>query len=407
MILVRAMVFTLKQLRQEDEVMKLRQQVTYEIPTRIEYGIGSIRKLPSLIEQLQGSKVLIVSDPGVQRAGVVDQVSQLLKQAKLPYLLFTDIKADPDLSSVDGGLALARQEGCNLVIGIGGGSALDISKAIGIMLANPGHIRDYVGINKVPNQGAPVIAIPTTAGTGSEVTIWSVLSDREHKVKLSVGSTYNCPTIALLDPELTLSLPASVTAATGMDALTHAIESYVNKATHPISEALAIHAMKLIAKSLRTAVAQGDHIEARADMLYASLLAAMAFNSTRLGLSHALALPLGAHFHIPHGTVNAMLLPEVMEFNLIGNLPKYAEIAAIFGERTEGLSQREAAMKSVDAIRRLKVDVGITQTLTDYGVREEHLAFIADEAMTSGNVLVNPRGATVEDLKAICRQLLV
>lgn len=386
--------------------MNYTQNVRYEIPTIIEYGIGSINKLTDLVHRLNGTKALVISDPGVYRAGVVDKITMQLVNTHIPFSIFTDVEPDPDISSVEKGLILAKNERCDIVIGIGGGSSLDIAKAIAIMLTNDGHIRDYVGINKVVNQGAPIIAIPTTAGTGSEVTIWSVLSDKENKVKLSVGSPYNCPTIALLDPEITTSLPAHITAATGMDALTHALESYVNKATHPISEGLAIHAMKLISKSLRIAVAQGDHIEARADMLYASLIAAMAFNSTRLGLSHALALPLGAHFHIPHGTVNAMLLPEVMEYNLIGNLSKFAEIASIFGVPTNGMSEREAALQAVDAIRQLKIDVGITQTLTDYGVQEEHLDLIAEEAMQSGNVLVNPRSATKEDLKTICRKLI-
>lgn len=251
-----------------------------------------------------------------------------------------------------------------------------------------------------------MIAVPTTAGTGSEVTIWSVLSDKQSKTKLSVGSPYNCPELAVCDPELTLTLPPHITAATGMDALTHALESYVNKNTQPISEALSLQAMKMIARSLRQAVAQGDNLNARHDMLLASLIAAMAFNSTRLGLAHALALPLGAHFKIPHGLVNAMLLPEVMQYNLIGNTAKFAEIAGIFGEVTEGLSVRQAAERSVVAIRQLKEDVGITQTLTDFGVREEHLELVAKEAMESGNVPVNPRIAGPEDLKQICRKLM-
>ncbi|TVY11115.1 iron-containing alcohol dehydrogenase [Paenibacillus cremeus] len=383
--------------------MLLNRVFRYELPTAIEFGNGSVHQLADHVQRLGGSRALIVGDPGVVKAGLVDRLCAILNKASIPCEVFSNIQSDPDIESVDQGLEAAKSAGCDVVVGIGGGSSLDTAKAIGLMLGNAGHILDYVGIGKVPHKGAPVIAVPTTAGTGSEVTIWSVMSDRKNKVKLSVGSPYNCPDLALCDPELTLSLPPQVTAATGMDALTHALESYVNKATQPISEGLALHAMKLIARSLRLAVVQGENLQARHDMLMASLIAAMAFNSTRLGLAHALGLPLGAHFHIPHGTVNAILLPEVMQFNLIGNTAKFAEIAAIFGERTEQLSQRDAAERAVDAVRQLKEDVGITQTLSDFGVQEEHLGFLAEEAMLSGNVPVNPRKPTLEDLKHICR----
>jgi alcohol dehydrogenase class IV len=386
--------------------MQLNRMFRYEIPTIIEFGNGSIRALAEHVKALGGSKVLIVGDPGVIQAGVVEHLTAPLEAAAIPYTIFSDIEADPDISSVEKGIELAKSEGCDLVVGVGGGSSLDTAKAIGVMLTNPGHIRDYVGINKVAVQAAPVIAVPTTAGTGSEVTIWSVLSDKKEKIKLSVGSPYNCPTMALCDPELTVSLPPHITAATGMDALTHALESYVNKATQPISEGMAVQAMKMIARSLRLAVVQGENLQARHDMLLASLIAAMAFNSTRLGLAHALALPLGAHFKIPHGTVNAILLPEVMEFNIMGNVPKFAEIASIFGEKIEHLSDRAAAERSAVAVRNLKMDVGITQTLSDYGLKEEHLDFIAEEAMLSGNVAVNPRKPTLEDLKNICRAIM-
>jgi len=386
--------------------MDIRKRFRYEIPTAIEFGCGSIGTLADHVKALGGSRVLVVGDPGVVKAGVVDRVTEPLRTAGMGYEIFSDIESDPDIASVEKGTEAARAGGCDLIVGVGGGSSLDTAKAIGIMLTNDGHIRDYVGLGKVKRRPAPVIAVPTTAGTGSEMTIWSVLSDKERQVKLSVGSVYNCPTLALLDPELTVPLPPHVTAFTGMDALTHALESYVNLNTQPISEGMSVQAMKMIAANLRLAVANGNNLEARANMLLASTIAAMAFNSTRLGLAHALALPLGAHFHIPHGLVNAILLPEVMRYNLIGNTAKFAEIAAIFGERTEHLSVREAAERSVEAVRRLNRDIGITQTLGDFGVREEHLEMIANEAMESGNVPVNPVRATAKDLIGICRRLL-
>lgn len=375
----------------------------YEIPTAIEFGNGAVNFLQNHIKDLNGTKALIVTDPGVEKAGVARIVSEVLEKAGIPYEIFNEVEPDPDIEGVMNGKELALEMNCDIILGLGGGSSLDTAKAIGLMLGNEGHIRDYVGINKVSNKGKPVIAIPTTAGTGSELTIWSVLSDKREKVKLSVGSSFNCPELALCDPELTLSLPAKVTASTGMDALTHALESYVNKATQPISEGMSLQAMKLINENLRTAVAQGDNKEARYNMLIASLIAAMAFNSTRLGLSHALAMPLGAYFHIPHGTVNAILLPEVMEFNLMGNVRKFREIARLFDMPIEGLSPRDAAYQSVVAVRQLKQDIGIYETLSDFGVTEQNLDLIVEEAMESGNVPVNPRLTSTEDLKNICR----
>ncbi|MCE5975203.1 iron-containing alcohol dehydrogenase [Sinirhodobacter sp. WL0062] len=380
---------------------------SYHIPTQIEFGNGAIARLPEFVKALGGSRVLVVGDPGVQRAGLIDRVQAILTGASIFNAVFADVESDPATRSVDEGTVHGKANGCDLVVGIGGGSALDTAKAIGLMLVNDGNIKDYVGIGKVPRAGAPVIAVPTTAGTGSELTIWSVLSDKVAKAKISVGSALNCPAIALLDPELTLSLPPQITAATGMDALTHALESYVNTATQPISEAMSDQAMTLIARSLSKAVADGSDVEARGDMLLASTIAAMAFNSTRLGLVHAFAMPLGAKFGIPHGLVNAIMLPEVMRFNHLANPRKFARIAEIFGEKTAGLSVEEAAALSVSAIEKLKLDVGITAKLSNFGVTEGRFDEIVDEAMLSGNVPVNPRQPTNDDMKALLRAELV
>ena len=380
---------------------------SYHIPTQIEFGNGAIARLPEFVKALGGSRVLVVGDPGVQRAGLIDRVQAILTGASIFNAVYADVESDPATRSVDEGTVHGKANGCDLVVGIGGGSALDTAKAIGLMLVNDGNIKDYVGIGKVPRAGTPVIAVPTTAGTGSELTIWSVLSDKVAKAKISVGSVLNCPAIALLDPELTLSLPPQITAATGMDALTHALESYVNTATQPISEAMSDQAMTLIARSLRKAVADGSDVDARGDMLLASTIAAMAFNSTRLGLVHAFAMPLGAKFGIPHGLVNAIMLPEVMRFNHLANPRKFARIAEIFGEKTAGLSVEEAAALSVSAIEKLKLDVGITAKLSNFGVTEGRFDEIVDEAMLSGNVPVNPRQPTHDDMKALLRAELV
>ena len=376
---------------------------SYHIPTAIEFGWGSLTRLAGLVKGLNGTRALVVGDPGVLKAGLVERVAGELAAAGIPVVTFTDVESDPDARSVDSGVQLAKSKECDIVVGVGGGSALDVAKVIGLMFTNPGNIRDYAGVDKVERPGVPVIAIPTTSGTGSEMTIWSVLSDKEKKTKFGVGSVLNCARVALLDPELTLSLPPTITAATGMDALTHALESYVNKATQPISEAMSEQSMTLIARSLRVAVAQPDNAHARADMLLASTLAAMAFNSTRLGLVHAFAMPLGSRFHIPHGLVNAIMLPVVMRYNLPGNLGKFARIAEIFGEPVAGLSLRDAAERSVAAVESLKADVGITAKLGQFGMTEADLDGVADEALLSGNVPVNPRQPTREDMKSLLR----
>ena len=378
---------------------------SYHNPTAIEFGWGALARLPELVKSVGGRRVLVVGDPGVAKAGLVERVVSALGGA-FPVTIFTDVESDPDARSVDAGVQLARSKECDVIVGIGGGSAMDVAKVIGVMLTNPGNIRDYNGMGKIGQPGAPVIAIPTTSGTDSELTIWSVLSDKEQKTKFGVGSVLNCARIALLDPELTMSLPPAITAATGIDALTHALESYVNMAPQPISEAMSEQSMALIARSLRLAVAQPGNKEARADMLLASTIAAMAFNSTRLGLAHAFAMPLGSRFHIPHGLANAIMLPAVMRFNLPGNLAKFARIAQIFGERTDGLSLREAAERSVIAIEQLQADIGITAKLGDFHMTEADLHDVAAEAMLSGNVAVNPRKPTLEDMKALLRAKL-
>lgn len=375
---------------------------SYHNPTAIEFGWGALARLPELVKNVGGTRALVVGDPGVSKAGLVDRVVAALGGA-VSVTTFIDVESDPDARSVDDGVQLAKAKECDIVIGIGGGSAMDVAKVIGVMLTNPGNIRDYNGMGKIGTPGVPVIAIPTTSGTGSELTIWSVLSDKEKHTKFGVGSILNCARIALLDPELTMSLPPAITAATGIDALTHALESYVNTATQPISEAMSEQSMTLIARSLRVAVAQPGNRQARADMLLASTIAAMAFNSTRLGLAHAFAMPLGSRFHIPHGLANAIMLPEVMRFNLPGNLAKFARIAQIFGERTEGLSLRDAAQRSVTAIEQLKADIGITARLGHFGMTEAHLHDVAAEAMLSGNVAVNPRQPTLDEMKALLR----
>jgi alcohol dehydrogenase class IV len=378
----------------------------FELPTRIEFGSGSLAYLGQRVTDLGGSRVLVVTDEMLAAIGIADRVTSVLDEAKVEHVLFTAIEPEPDAAGVQAGAELLAAEGCDVVVAVGGGSVLDSGKAIALMGRNPGHIRDYAGLGVQTEKGVPVIAVPTTAGTGSEATIWAVISEKSSKIKYGVGGPHMTSDLALLDPDLSVTLPPRLTAVTGLDALAHALESYVNKATQPISEALSEKSMELVARSLRGAVWQGDALAARSDMLLASTLAACAFNSTRLGLAHALAMPLGAKAKIPHGDVVSILLSEVNRFNVVGNPEKFARIARIFGEPVDGLSLRAAADAGVAAVEQLVTDVAAPRKLGDYGVTVEDLPALAEEAMTSGNIAVNPRITTANDLVGIMRRSL-
>lgn len=386
--------------------MNSHRRFTFELPTRIAFGVDLVKDLPAEIAALGGTSVLLVSDPGLVAAGVVGRVVALLNEAGLDPAVFTDVEPEPDAMGVMAAAELARSSGADIVVGVGGGSALDTAKAAAFMARNSGHIRDYVGLDAPSERGLPVIAMPTTAGTGSECAIWAVISEKQTSIKYGIGGKNMTATVALCDPVLSLSLPARHTVASGVDALTHALESYVNKATQPISEALSEKSMELIAGSLRRAVFDGADIDARSDMMIAATMAACAFASTRLGLAHAMAMPLGAFAKIPHGDVIAILLPEVMRFNVVAAQEKFGSIARLFGVDVRGMTTREAAQAGVDAVAELLSDIGAPSSLAAYGVSEDDLERMAEESMTSGNIVVNPRPTRASDLIEIMRKCL-
>ncbi len=380
---------------------------SYEMPTKIIYGTGAVVIAGQEIQRLGANKVLLTTDQGIKGAGLLNPVTSALSKAGIDWVVYDQVEADSDVNIVAEATLMAQENQCNCVLGIGGGSSMDTAKAVAVMSTNPGSIYDYVGLDQVKNDPLPIVAIPTTAGTGSEVTIWAVISDKEKQLKTGIGSIKMMPDLAICDPELTISLPPLLTAETGMDALTHAIESYVNTATQPISEALAEKSIKMIAEHLRLAVANGEDIEARDGMLMGSLTAALAFNETRLGIAHAWSSPLGAYFSISHGLANAILLPNVMEFNLIGAPDKYAKIADLMGENISGLSIMEAAAKSVEAVRKLLIDIELPRHFRAIiDIEEEDIIKLAEEALKSGNNLVNPHRPNLDDLIAICKKSL-
>lgn len=373
---------------------------TFSAPANVTFGPGAAARLPGLVAGL-GARAVIISDPGIAKAGILDRILALLNTAGVTMEPYTQVEPNPSVETAHAAHELFRRTRAAFVVGVGGGSALDVAKVVAVLAAHGGTVHDYEGVGKVPGPGVPCVAVPTTAGTGSEVTIFSVITDRARRFKMTIGSPHTVPQVALCDPELTVTMPPALTAATGMDALTHAIESYVNTVHNPIAATLALAAMRLIGRSLRTAFASGANLQARTEMLLASTMAAMAFTRTRLGNVHAMSHPLGAHFDIPHGVANAVLLPTVMAWNLIACHETYPQVAEALGVPTAGRAPREAAEAAVEAVRGLARDVQIPDRLRDLGVSREAIPRLTEDAMKSGNVLVNPRATTAADIAAL------
>lgn len=375
---------------------------TFQTVPRIIFGCGAIKELGHLVQQLGASKVAVVTDPGLVRARVHEPVLTVLEDAGLQPGLYQDVEPDPKIEIVESCLAFIQAHGADLVIGLGGGSSLDISKAAAVMTNNPAPINQYAGMNLVPRPGLPTILIPTTAGTGSEVTSISVLSDTVNKVKVGIVSDHMFARAVLLDPELTVGLPPHVTAFTGLDALIHAIESYTGRLATFLTEPLALQAITLIAKNLRLAYSDGGNLDARSGMLKASLLAGMAFANTQTAGAHACALSLGGKFHVPHGIATSLMLPAVMDFNKIAVPEKYARIAEIFGEPTHGLSLMDKAELAIKAVVRLIKDTGFRLGLENYDVTREDIPELAKGAMVAARLWNNnPRRASEEQVRGI------
>ncbi len=374
---------------------------------RIVMGPGAVAEVGREAQSLGARRVLVVTDPGIVDAGLLAPVRESLEAAELEISLFSEVSSDPRLETVQACLDSLEGGKPDCVIGLGGGSPIDIAKTVAVMLANPGDIGDYCGVDLVPSPGAPTIIIPTTAGTGSEVTPIAILSDEQEKLKKGVVSPHLMPRVAILDPELTVGLPAHITAATGMDALIHAIEAYTSVGATGMTDMLAARAMELIADNLRTAFARGEDLAARGAMLEGSLLAGMAFANAGVTAVHAFAYPIGAQFHIPHGVANTLMLAPVMRFNLVGDLVKFAEVAEIMGQPVEGLPLREAAEMAVEAVLELARDLGVPQSLRQFGVTEEHLPELAQGVMKVTRLLANnPRSLSAADAEEIYRQAL-
>jgi alcohol dehydrogenase class IV len=371
-------------------------------PKKIVLGTHIVNKLGDEVKTQGGSKALIVTDPGLASAGLAQVVQDALHDTHIEVGVFDKVEPEPPARVVDECAKVVREGMYDVVIGIGGGSSLDVAKGSAIMATNPGAILDYVGLETIHKPGLPKILIPTTAGSGSEVTRSLVVTDEQENTKKVVSSSFLIADIAILDPMLTLSMPPHVTANTGMDALVHAIESYVSVSSTPFAEILAIEAISLIAHNLPSAYSKGTDVTARYNMLLAANIAGLAFASGRLGAVHGLAYVLGNEYHIPHGRSNAIMLPHVMDFNKTGKLRKFARIAEAMGENIEGLSMYDAAEKAVEATKRLLNAVKIPFRLSEYGISRGDLPKLVEGGMKQARLFIpNPRDLTEEDVKSI------
>jgi len=377
------------------------------LPTDIFFGDGIHHKIGEYALSLGARRVLLVSDSGLVSAGIVDQVESLIRLKGCEVIRFTEIPQDSNSRCVEAGAALLNEQRCEVVIGLGGGSPMDAAKAIAVAATNPGPIVGLAGLDKVCTRPVPMIAVPTTAGTGSEVSKWAIMTDDNTHEKVAVGGRNVFPTLAVCDPVLTVDLPPMITATTGMDALTHAIESASNKSYQPISELLALRAITLISRSLLRAVHNGRDIAARRDMMMGSMLAGIAMNPTRLGLAHALAMPLGSwDLQIPHGSAISVLLPISMQFNSQTNPEAYLGVADALGIRSHNLGDSSVAADAAQLVLDLAIDIGAPRTLGELGLQEHMIPHVCEVAMKSGNIPVNPRAVIQTDLEDVCRQAL-
>jgi len=354
-------------------------------------GLGSSKEAGPRAKGLGATHVLLVTDRVLAKLGLVDQIKGQLEAAGLKVTVFDGVDPDPSDKNVHAGAAIYLESKCDALVSLGGGSSHDCAKGIGVVVTSGGNIREYGGVDQLKKRIPPMVAINTTAGTGSEATRAAVITNSDTHFKMAIVDARCVPAVAIDDPRLMAGMPPALTAATGMDALTHAVESYVSTAATPLTDACGMHAIKLISRWLRPAVGNGANLEARDKMAYAQYLAGLAFTNGRLGCAHSVAQQLGGQCGIPHGVGCGVMLPYVCEYNLIATPERFAEIAAAMGEKVEGLTVMEAAAKAPAAIHKLNKDIGMAANLAELGVKESDLEVVAKNAMNDGTRLTNPR----------------
>jgi len=365
-------------------------------------GLGASDRLGQEAKGIGAKKALLVTDRGVVQSGTAAKIKSLLEKEGIGVDIFDQVMSDPDTANAEACIEMAKRGQFGLIVRLGGGSPMDIASITSIMLTNPGTVYDYFGLNLVKNAGIPAILIPTTAGTGAEATPNAILTDTREKLKKAIVSPYVLPRIAIVDPLLTLSMPPSVTSSSGIDALTHAIESYTSNNATVLTDLFAKEAIIMTGRSLRTAVANGNHLEARYDMAIGSLYAGISLTNAGVTAVHALAYPLGGQFNIPHGIANGLLLPYVMEFNVPGSIPKFAQIAKFLGEKVDHMTLLDQAYHAARAVKDLYRDLKIPQSLTELRVPRDAISAMAEATVKQARLMGNnPRAMASEDAAKI------
>ncbi|MGO8705828.1 MAG: iron-containing alcohol dehydrogenase [Candidatus Brocadiia bacterium] len=379
----------------------------FNTPPQVIIGPGASDLVGEEARRLKARRVLLVTEPGIVRMGVADQVLSSLSKAGVAAATYDKVQPDPTDANVAEGLEIFRRDGCNLVVGVGGGSPIDAAKSIAVMSANPGVIADYMGYHKVPNSGAPVIAIPTTAGTGSEVTKVVVIGDTRRDIKMMCLDLHFLAAAALVDYKLTMSMPKGLTANVGLDSLVHAVEAYISRKAHPLTDVLALAAIRQISGNIRTAWAEPGNESAREAMMLGATMGGMAFSNSSVALVHGMSRPLGALFHLHHGLSNAVLIPAVMAYNAPACGERFADIARAMGLDVAGLGAPEAAQRAVAALVKLNADLQVPR-LRDCNIPrdalEKALPKMAADALASGSPANNPRVPTAEEIIELYRQ---
>ena len=377
-------------------------------PRLMAVGGGALAELPAMLRRLGLANPLIVTDPFLARSGHLERVTALLERDGVPRTVFSDTVADPTTAVVKAGARHLADGGFDSLVAIGGGSSIDTAKAMSILVANGGRMRDYKVPAEIPKAGPPLVAVPTTAGTGSEVTRFTVITDSENDEKMLIAGLACCPLAAIVDYELTLSMPLRLTADTGLDSLTHAIEAYVSRRANPFTDGLAKSAMGLIARHIRTACAEPGDRAAREAMMLGATTAGMAFSNSSVCLVHGMSRPIGALFHVPHGLSNAMLLPEITAFSVPAALERYADCARAMGVAEEDEGSQAAVARLLDELRRLNEDLKVP-TPRGWGIDaaryEELLPAMANQALGSGSPANNPRIPTIDEIVELYRRV--
>ena len=354
---------------------------SFFMPTVNLMGAGCVKQVGERCKILNGKKVLLVTDKDLNKLGLADQIAGYIREAGIEVVIFDGAIPNPTDKNVADGEKIYKKEKCDMIVSLGGGSSHDCAKGVGLVIGNGGNIRDFAGVDQSTKPMPPLVAVNTTSGTASEMTRFCIITNTDTKVKMAIVDWRVTPLVSINDPEIMAKMPRGLTAATGMDALTHAVEAYVSTIATPITDACALKAIELISKNLRQAVAYGDNMEARDAMTYAQFLAGMAFNNASLGYVHAMAHQLGGFYDLPHGVCNAILLPHVQRFNLISNPQRFVDMAVAMGEVVEGLSVRDAAEKALTAIQQLSNDIAIPAGLANLNVNEKDFEVMAKNAM--------------------------